>query len=71
MVADKRRQWMQRRGDAVAALATDKRQWFGGVASRQVVQGNSGEAVMAAADDRRWQTRAEARMTAAGERGQQ
>jgi hypothetical protein len=30
MAADKKRQWMQMRGDAATALETDKRQWFGG-----------------------------------------
>ncbi len=34
-----------------------------------MTQGNGGEAMKAAADERQWQTRAEARMTAADQRG--
>ncbi len=39
------------------------------LASRQAMQGNGGEAVKAVADKRWWQTRAEAMMTAADQRG--
>ncbi len=40
-------------------------------AGRGETQGNSGEAMMAALNERRWQTGAEARTTAADKRGQQ
>jgi hypothetical protein len=53
-----RQLWQQTRGNDIVVLA-----------SRRVTQGNGGEAVMAAADKRWWQTRAEARTMAADQRG--
>jgi hypothetical protein len=50
--------WQQTRGNGLVALA-----------SRQVMQGNSVEVVMAAADKRWWHTRAEARTTAEEKKG--
>jgi hypothetical protein len=50
--------WQQTRGNGLVVSA-----------SIRVMQGNGGEAVMAAADERRWQTKAEARTMAADQRG--
>jgi hypothetical protein len=63
MAADNKKRRPRTRGAAATALATDKRKWFSGVGQQ------TNDAVMAAADKRRWQTRAEARTTAADQRG--